>query len=67
MMGLRRSLAEHPFAQIKYGVMGDRGRLLLRGLQGARTEMALAVLARNLKRVMAILGTRNIVKRLASA
>jgi len=66
MMSRRRSLAEHPFAQIKYDVMGDRGRMLLRNLRGARTEMALAVLARNLKRVIAILGTRNLVERLAA-
>jgi transposase len=67
MMSRRRSLVEHPFAQLKYGVMGDRGRLLLRGFKGARTELALAVLARNLKRVMSILGTRNLIGRLASA
>lgn len=67
MMTRRRSLAEHPFAQLKYGVMGDRGRLLLRGLKGARAEMALAVLARNLKRAIAILGARNLAERLASA
>lgn len=67
MMTRRRSLAEHPFAQIKYGVMGDRGRLLLRGLKGARAELALAVLARNLKRVITILGARKLVQSLAVA
>lgn len=65
MMIKRRSLAEHPFGQIKCWVMGD-ARLLLRGLQGARTEMALAVLARNLGRVVNILGTRNLIARLAT-
>jgi hypothetical protein len=64
MMVRRRSLAEHPFGQIKCWVMGD-ARLLLRGLRGARTEMALAVLARNLKRVMNILGNRELIARLA--
>lgn len=67
MMDWRRALAEHPFAQLKYGVMGDRGRLLLRGLSGARAELALAVLARNLKRVMKILGTQSLRARLAAA
>ena len=67
MMTRRRSLAEHPFAQLKYDVLGDRGRLLLRGLQGARAEMALAVLARNLKRAIAVLGSRNLIQRLATA
>lgn len=63
MMKHRRALAEHPFAQIKCGVMGD-GRFLLKGLRGARTEMALAVLARNLKRVMNLLGNRTLVQQL---
>lgn len=62
----RRCLAEHPFAQIKCGVMAD-GRLLLRGLRGARTEMALAVLVRNLRRVMTILGVPKLLRELAPA
>lgn len=66
MMTRRRSLAEHPFGQIKCWVMGD-ARLLLRGLDGARTEMAIAVLARNLRRVINILGTRALIDRLAPA
>lgn len=64
MLARRRSLAEHPFGQIKCWVMGD-GRLLLRGLRGARTEIALAVLARNLRRVINILGTQALIARLA--
>lgn len=64
MMGLRRSLAEHPFGQLKRWVLGD-GPLLLRGMHGARTEMALAVLARNLRRVMNILGNRKLIASLA--
>ena len=67
MMKRRRSLAEHPFAQLKYGVLGDRGRLLLRGLKGARTELALAVLVRNLGRVITILGAQGLIERLAEA
>jgi transposase len=67
MMRRRRSLVEHPFAQLKYAVLGDRGRLLLRGLSGARAELALAVLARNLGRAIAILGTQGLVSRLAAA
>lgn len=66
VMKRRKAIAEHPFAQIKCWVMGD-GRLLLRGLQGARTEMALAVLARNLRRVINILGSRSLIARLAHA
>lgn len=66
MMKWRRCLAEHPFGQIKCWVMGN-GRLLLRGLAGARTEMALAVLARNLRRVTTILGNRPLMQRMARA
>lgn len=62
----RRCLAEHPFAQIKTEVLGN-GRFLLRGLSGTRAEMALAVLARNFKRVMNILGNRRLIERLAPA
>lgn len=64
IMKRRKAIAEHPFAQIKCWVMGD-GRLLLRGLQGARTEMALAVLARNLRRAMNILGSQQLIERMA--
>jgi transposase len=66
VMKQRKAIAEHPFAQIKYWVMGD-GRLLLKGLQGAKTEMALAVLVRNLSRVINILGSRTLIARLAQA
>lgn len=66
MMKLRRCLAEHPFADLKCWVMGN-GRFLLRGLSGARTEMALAVLARNFKRVMNILGNQKFTERISFA
>jgi transposase len=66
VMKRRKAIAEHPFAHIKCWVMGD-GRLLLRSLHGARTEMALAVLACNLKRVIHILGARELADRLARA
>jgi transposase len=66
MMKRRRAIAEHPFGQIKCWVMAD-GRLLLRGLQGARAEMALAILARNFRRVITILGTKGLASVLSSA
>lgn len=66
IMKRRKAIAEHPFAQIKCWVMGD-GRLLLKGLQGAKSEMALAVLARNLRRAINILGSRRLIARLAQA
>ena len=55
MMRLRRSTAEHPFASLKYHIFGD-GRFLLRGLKGAQTEISLATMAYNLKRMMKVLG-----------
>ncbi|SCY84310.1 Transposase DDE domain-containing protein [Pseudomonas sp. NFACC37-1] len=42
MMGHRRSIVEHPFGNLKQWIFGN-GRFLLRQLQGARAEMALAV------------------------
>ena len=41
-MRLRRSTAEHPFANLKYRIFGHP-RFLLRGLRGAQTEISLAV------------------------
>jgi transposase len=56
-MRLRRSTVEHPFATLKYRIFGHP-RFLLRGLRGAQTEMSLAVMAYNLKRMMNVLGGR---------
>jgi transposase len=54
-MRLRRSTVEHPFATIKYRIFGHP-RLLLRGLSGAKTEIGLATMAYNLKRMTNVLG-----------
>lgn len=54
-MRLRRSTVEHPFAALKYHIFGHP-RLLLRGLHGARTEISLATMAYNLKRMIHVLG-----------
>jgi transposase len=51
-MKRRRELAEHPFGVIK--AMLGQPRFLVRGLRKAKAELALAVLAFNLKRAMAI-------------
>ena len=55
VMRLRRSTVEHPFATLKYRIFGHP-RFLLRGLRGAQTEMSLAVMAYNIKRMFNILG-----------
>jgi transposase len=54
-MQLRRRTVEHPFAILKYVIFGHP-RFLLRGREGARAEMSLAVLAYNLKRMLRLMG-----------
>lgn len=54
-MRLRRSTVEHPFATLKYRIFGHP-RFLLRGAGGAQTEISLATIAYNLKRMMNVLG-----------
>jgi transposase len=55
VMRLRRSTVEHPFATLKYRIFGHP-RFLLRGKDGAQTEISLATMAYNLKRMMNVLG-----------
>lgn len=52
MMRARRCAVEHPFGTIKRMMAG--ARFLPRGLKGARTEMALSVLAYNMLRAINI-------------
>ena len=63
-MALRRETAEHPFANLKYRILGN-GRFLLRGFKGAGAEMALAVLAYNFRRALNSLGSARMRQRLA--
>jgi transposase len=55
VMRLRRSTVEHPFASLKYRIFGHP-RFLLRGLAGAQTEISLATMVYNLKRMLNVLG-----------
>jgi transposase len=55
MMRLRRSTVEHPFASLKYHIFGHP-RFLLRGVAGAQTEISLATMVYNLKRMLNLLG-----------
>lgn len=57
VMHLRGSTVEHPFATIKYRIFGHP-RFLLRGLAGAQTEISLATMVYNLKRMLNVLGGR---------
>jgi len=54
-MRLRRCVVERVFAMLKYGIFGHP-RFLLRGRGGAQTEISLATLVYNLKRMMSVLG-----------
>jgi transposase len=62
-MRLRRQTVEHPFATIKYRIFGHP-RLLVRGLTGARIEIAIATMAYNLKRISKVLGMARLTEQL---
>lgn len=64
-MRRRRELAEAPFGTIKW--MMGKPRFLVRGLEKAKAELAMMVLAFNLKRAIAILGVEDLVQRLQPA
>jgi transposase len=59
-MRLRRQTVEHPFGTIK-SWMGST-HFLMKRLKNVRTEMALHVLAYNMKRVMRILGVGGLIE-----
>lgn len=66
LMRLRRSTVEHPFGTLKYRIFGHP-RFLLRSRNGAQTEMSLAVMAYNLKRMINVLGAAVLGQKLALA
>jgi transposase len=63
-MTMRRSTVEHPFGTIKCWMGATH--FLMRRLPKVATEMALNVLAYNMKRVMAILGVAGLLEALAA-
>jgi transposase len=64
-MRLRRSVVEHPFAALKYRIFGHP-RFLLRGVSGSQTEMSIAVMAYNLRRMANVLGFEQLKAQLAT-
>ena len=64
-MRLRRCVVERPFAELKYRIFGHP-RFLLRGRSGAQTEISLATLAYNLKRMIRVRGGGSLRVALAS-
>ena len=63
-MTLRRQTAEHPFGTIKCWMGATH--FLTKKLPKVATEMALNVLAYNMKRVMAIVGVGGLLEALAA-
>ncbi len=59
-MATRRETAEHPFGTIKAWMGATHFKM--RTLKHVATEMALHVLAYNLMRVIAIIGTTELIK-----
>ena len=59
-MRARRSLVEHPFGTIK-AWMGHT-HFLMKRLPNVKTEISLHILAYNMKRVMAVLGTKPLME-----
>jgi hypothetical protein len=57
---LRKRLAEHPFGTIKH--YWDQGHFLTRKLPNVRAEMALTILAYNIKRTIKILGVQKMIE-----
>ena len=55
---------EHPFATLKYRIFGNP-RFLLWGLRGAQTEIGLATMAYNQKRMINVLGAHKLAAALA--
>ena len=62
-MKLRKRLAEHPFGTIKH--YWDQGHFLTRKLPNVRAEMALTILAYNIKRSIKILVVQKMIEALA--
>ncbi len=58
-MTLRRSTVEHPFGTIKASMGATH--FLMRRLKNVRTEMALNVLAYNIKRMVALVGIKGLM------
>jgi hypothetical protein len=56
----RKTLVEHPFGTLKH--WWDHGHFLLRGLSKVRAGFSLTALAYNLKRVLKIVGVRELLQ-----
>jgi transposase len=64
-MRLRRCTVERVFAALKYSIFGHP-RFILRGLEGTRTEISLAVMAYNLKRMLRLINGKTLITALTT-
>ena len=60
----RRETVEHPFGTIKQWM--NQGAFLLRGLEKVRAEFSLTALAYNLRRVLNIVGFKELMAAVAA-
>lgn len=65
VMRLRKGLVEHPFGIIKIAM--NHERLLTKGIANVTTEMKLAALSYNFKRVLSILGVKAMIEMMRSS
>jgi len=59
----RRELVEHPFGSIKQWM--NQGAFLMRGLEKVRAEFSLTALAYNLRRVLNLVGLKDLLAAVA--
>ena len=59
----RREVAEHPFGSIKQWM--NQGAFLMRGLENVRGEFSLTALAYNLRRVLNLVGFKDLLAAVA--
>jgi hypothetical protein len=59
----RREVVEHPFGSIKQWM--NQGTFLMRGLENVRGEFSLTALAYNLRRVLNLVGSKDLLAAVA--
>ena len=63
LMKKRKTMVEHPFGSIKH--WSNQGHFLMRGLKKVKAEFSLSTLVYNMRRVMNIVGVKNLTQALA--
>ena len=63
ILNRRREVVEHPFGSIKQWM--NQGAFLMRGLENVRGEFSLTALAYNLRRVLNLVGLKDLLAAVA--